>query len=153
MLNSCEFIGNLGADPETRLFQNGGKVCNLRLAVTEKWKDRDGNPQEATEWITVAIFNEGLVGVAERFLKKGSKIYVRGAWKTRKYQTQDGSDRYSTECVLRGFDSKLVMLDGASGSGGGNRDTSNRGDGSGDWNTGSQGGGSNYDNLDDDIPF
>ena len=136
MLNSCEFIGNLGADPEVRSFSNGGKVCNLRLAVTEKWKDRDGNPQEATEWVPVSIFNEGLVGVAERFLRKGSKVYVRGAFKTRKYQAQDGSDRYSTECVLRGFDSKLVMLDGPQG--------------------GQQGGNSappQGDPLDDDIPF
>src|SRR5690606_35642778 len=97
MLNSCEFIGNLGADPEVRSFQNGGKVCNLRLAVTEKYKDRDGNRQEHTDWIPVAIFNDGLVGVAEQYLRKGSKVYVRGAFKTRKYTAQDGSDRYSTE--------------------------------------------------------
>lgn len=142
MLNSCEFIGNLGADPETKSFQNGGKVCNLRLAVTEKWK-KDGQAQERTEWISVAIFNEGLVGVAERYLKKGSKVYIRGQWRTRKWADQAGNDRYSTECVLQGFDSKLVMLDGAQSGGG------NQGGSSG----ASQGGGSNYDDLDDEVPF
>lgn len=111
MLNSCEFIGNLGADPEIRSFQSGGRVCNLRLAVTEKWK-KDGEAQERTEWITIAIFTDGLVGVAERYLRKGSKLYVRGQWRTRKWQDQSGNDRYSTECVLQGPDAKLVMLDG-----------------------------------------
>lgn len=115
MLNSCEFIGNLGADPEIRSFQNGGKVANLRLAVTEKYKDRDGNRQEHTDWIPIAIFNEGLVGVAEQYLRKGAKVYIRGSFKTRKYSAQDGTDRYSTECVLRGFDAKLVMLDSPNG--------------------------------------
>lgn len=112
MLNSCEFIGNLGADPEIRSFQSGGRVANLRLAVTEKWK-KDGQQQERTEWISLAVFSDGLVGVVERFLRKGSKIYVRGQWRTRKWQDQSGADRYSTECVLQGPDAKLVMLDGA----------------------------------------
>lgn len=111
MLNQVEFIGHLGADPEIRSFQNGGKVANLRLAVTEKWK-KDGQPQERTEWIAVAIFGDGLVGVAERYLRKGSKVFVRGQWRTRKWQDQGGNDRYSTECVLQGPDAKLVMLDG-----------------------------------------
>ena len=114
MLNQCTFIGNLGADPEVRSFQNGGKVCNLRLAVTEKWKDKtSGERKERTEWIQVAIFNDGLVGVAERYLHKGSKVLVQGKMQTRKWQDKDGNDRYSTEIVLQGYDAKLVMLDGA----------------------------------------
>lgn len=111
MLNQIELIGNLGADPEIRSFQNGGKVVNLRLAVTEKWK-KDGQAQERTEWVPVAIFGDGLAGVAERYLRKGSKVFVRGQWRTRKWQDQSGADRYSTECVLQGPDAKLVMLDG-----------------------------------------
>lgn len=117
MLNSCAFIGNLGADPEIKTFQNGGKVCNLRLAVSERWKDKNGEKQERTEWVSVAIFNEGLAGVAERFLRKGSKVYIQGQLRTRKWQDQSGADRYSTEIVLQGFDAKLVMLDGAKGEG------------------------------------
>lgn len=143
MLNSCEFIGNLGADPEIRSFQSGGRVCNLRLAVTEKWK-KDGEAQERTEWITIAIFTDGLAGVAERYLRKGSKLYVRGQWRTRKWQDQSGNDRYSTECVLQGPDAKLVMLDGP-----GERKVS---DTTGD---GSRGHAQAFagDDLDDSIPF
>ena len=139
-LNQCEFIGNLGADPETRSFQNGGQVCNLRLACTETWK-KDGQKQERTEWITVAIFGEGLVNVASQYLRKGSKIYVRGQWRTRKWQDQSGNDRYSTECVLQGPDAKLIMLDGPSG---GRREPD-----------GSQGHSqtSTYNDPADDIPF
>lgn len=118
MLNQCQFIGNLGADPEVRTFQNGGKVCNLRLAVTEKWK-KDGETKERTEWVTVAIFSDGLVGVAERYLRKGSKVYISGKMQTRKWQDQTGADRYSTEIILQGFEAKLVMLDGPSGDRGG----------------------------------
>ncbi len=136
MLNQCNFIGNLGADPEVRSFNNGGKVCNLRLAVTEKWK-KDGQAQERTEWVTVAIFSEGLVGVAERFLRKGSKIFVSGKMQSRKWQDAQGADRYSTEIVLQGFDAKLVMLDGPTGGadrgggfdGGTQSSTSTRGNG------------------------
>lgn len=114
--NQCSFIGNLGADPEVRSFANGGRVCNLRLAVTEKWKNKDsGERQERTEWVQVAIFSDGLVSVCENYLKKGSKVFVQGKLATRKYQAQDGSDRYSTEIVLRGFDGTLTMLDGPSG--------------------------------------
>ncbi|MEZ5694214.1 MAG: single-stranded DNA-binding protein [Altererythrobacter sp.] len=171
-LNKVMLIGNLGADPEIRSFQNGGKVANLRIATSETWKDRNtGERQERTEWHTVAIFSEGLVGVVERYLKKGSKVYVEGQLQTRKWQDQSGNDRYSTEVVIRGMNGSLTMLDGASG-GGGNR-------GGGDWNQGGgsggsggyggggnqgggygggsggsgSGGGSNYDDLDDDIPF
>lgn len=166
-LNKVMLIGNLGADPEVRSFQNGGKVCNLRIATSETWKDRNtGERQEKTEWHTVAIFSEGLVNVAERFLRKGSKVYIEGQLQTRKWQDQSGNDRYSTEVVLRGFNGTLTMLDGASGAqgGGGNYGGGASGGGSGGgWNqggggsgagqSGGSGGGSNYDDLDDDIPF
>lgn len=112
MLNQCQFIGNLGADPEIRSTQAGKKIANLRIAVTEKWKDQSGEQKERTEWVTVVIFSEGLAGVAERFLRKGSKIYVSGKMTTRKWSDQSGNDRYSTEIVLQGFDAKLLMLDG-----------------------------------------
>ena len=173
-LNKVMLIGNLGADPEVRSFQNGGKVCNLRIATSEQWKDRNtGERQERTEWHTVAIFSEGLVNVAENYLKKGSKVYVEGQLQTRKWQDQNGQDRYSTEIVLRGYNGTLTMLDGAPGGGGGQRG----GGGGGGWNQGgggsggggggsswNQGGGSSsggsggggaggYDDLDDDIPF
>jgi len=175
-LNKVMLIGNLGADPEVRSFQNGGKVCNLRIATSEQWKDRNsGERQERTEWHTVAIFSEGLVSVAERYLRKGSKVYVEGQLQTRKWQDQSGNDRYSTEIVLRGFNGTLTMLDGPGGGSGGG---SQSGGGGSSWNQGggSQGGddwgrsgggssgggassggqksgGSNYDDLDDDIPF
>lgn len=118
-VNKVILVGNLGADPETRSFQNGGKVCNLRIATSESWKDRNtGERQERTEWHTVAIFSEGLVGIAERFLKKGSKIYIEGQLRTRKWQDQNGQDRYTTEVVLQGPGAVLTMLDGAPGGGG-----------------------------------
>ncbi|MEL7690942.1 single-stranded DNA-binding protein [Citromicrobium bathyomarinum] len=168
-LNKVMLIGNLGADPEIRSFQNGGKVANLRIATSEQWKDRNtGERQERTEWHTVAIFSEGLVNVVERFLKKGSKVYIEGKLQTRKWQDQNGQDRYSTEVVLRGFDGTLTMLDGPQGGGGGGGGgqrgggygggSSGGGSSGGDqggWNQGGggSGGGSNYDDLDDDIPF
>ncbi|WP_226661714.1 single-stranded DNA-binding protein [Alteriqipengyuania lutimaris] len=172
-LNKVMLIGNLGADPEIRSFQNGGKVANLRIATSETWKDRNtGERQERTEWHTVAIFSEGLVNVVERFLKKGSKVYIEGKLQTRKWQDQNGQDRYSTEVVLRGFDGTLTMLDGAQGggggggggfgggqrgggSGGGYGGGSGGGDQGGGWNQGGggSGGGANYDDLEDDIPF
>lgn len=182
-LNKVMLIGNLGADPEVRSFQNGGKVCNLRIATTESWKDRNsGEKQERTEWHTVAIFNEGLAGVAERFLKKGSKVYIEGQLQTRKWQDQNGNDRYSTEVVLRGPNSVMTMLDGAGGGGGGGgmggggarsggfgggsgggNYGGGAGAGGGGWDQGggasggmgggSTGGGGGYDDLDDDIPF
>ena len=170
-LNKVMLIGNLGADPEIRSFQNGGKVANLRIATSETWKDRNtGERQERTEWHTVAIFSEGLVNVVERFLKKGSKVYIEGKLQTRKWQDQNGQDRYSTEVVLRGFDGTLTMLDGpqgGSGGGGGGQRGGGYGGGGGSsggdqggWNQGGggssgggSGGGSNYDDLDDDIPF
>lgn len=112
MLNQCQFIGNLGRDPEIRQFGNGNKVCSFAIACTEKWKTQDGERKEHTEWVNVQIFSEGLIKVAESYLRKGSKVYVSGKMKTRKWQDQAGADRYSTEIVLQGFDAKLVMLDG-----------------------------------------
>ena len=163
-LNKVMLIGNLGQDPEVKSFQNGGKVCNLRIATSEQWKDKNtGERQERTEWHSVAIFSEGLVSVAERYLRKGSKVYVEGQLQTRKWQDQSGNDRYSTEVVLRGFNGTLTMLDGAPGGGGGRTGGDwNQGGGSsggsssggGGSNGGSSGGGSNFgDDLDDDIPF
>lgn len=178
-VNKVILVGNLGADPETRSFQNGGKVCNIRIATSESWKDRNtGEKQERTEWHTVAIFGEGLAGVAERFLKKGSKVYIEGQLRTRKWQDQSGADRYTTEVVLQGPGAVLTMLDGAPGGGGGGGGRSggwneggssgggSRGGSSGGWNQGGGGGSSGGfgggsapagggfgDDLDDDIPF
>lgn len=114
MFNQCQFIGNLGADPEIRSTQSGQKIANLRLAVTEKWTS-NGEKKEKTEWVTVVIFGDGLSGVAERFLRKGSKIFVSGKMATRKWQDQSGNDRYSTEIVLSGPQAVLTMLDGPHG--------------------------------------
>ncbi|AHD01019.1 single-stranded DNA-binding protein [Leisingera methylohalidivorans] len=135
-LNKVMLIGNLGRDPEVRSFQNGGKVCNLRIATSENWKDRNtGERRERTEWHSVAIFSEGLVRVAEQYLRKGSKVYIEGQLQTRKWQDQSGQDRYSTEIVLQGFGSTLTMLDGRGEGGGGG------GQGGGGYGGGSQGGG------------
>jgi len=165
-VNKVILIGNLGADPEVRSFQNGGKVCNLRIATSENWKDRNsGERQERTEWHSVAIFSEGLAGVAERFLRKGSKVYIEGQLRTRKWQDQSGNDRYSTEVVLQGPGAVLTMLDGAPGGGGGGQRSGGgdwgggqRSSGGGDWGGGggakSGGAGQSFaDDLDDDIPF
>jgi len=150
-VNKVILIGNLGADPEVRKFNNGGSVCNLRIATSENWKDRNtGERREKTEWHSVAIFSEGLVRVAEQYLRKGSKIYIEGQLETRKWQDQSGNDRYSTEVVLRGYNSSLVMLDSRSGGGSFDRD-SNR-DGGGMSERGGSSGGQSYE-LDDDIPF
>lgn len=117
-VNKVILIGNLGRDPEVRTFQNGGKVCNIRLATSETWKDREsGERREKTEWHSVAIFQEGLVRIAEQYLKKGSKVYIEGQLQTRKWQDQSGADKYSTEVVLQGFGGTLTMLDGPSGGG------------------------------------
>ena len=158
-VNKVILVGNLGADPEVRTFQNGGKVCNLRIATSENWKDKQsGEKRERTQWHTVAIFSEPLARTAEQYLKKGSKVYLEGQLETRKWQDQSGADRYSTEVVLRPYTSTMVMLDGRSGGGGGgNYGGDDRGD--------SYGGGSNYGggggnqpapaggDLDDEIPF
>jgi single-strand DNA-binding protein len=117
-LNKVQLIGNLGADPESRSFSNGGEVVNLRLATTENWKDSDGNKQERTEWHSVAIFNENLGRVAKSYLRKGSKVYIEGQLQTRKWTDKDGVEKYSTEIVLQGFNSVLTMLDGKTGQSG-----------------------------------
>ena len=169
-VNKVILVGNLGRDPESRSFQNGGKVVELRIATSESWKDRNsGERKEKTEWHTVKIFNEGLANVAERFLRKGSKVYIEGALTTRKWQDQQGNDRYSTEVTLQGFNSVLTMLDGpgggqggggasAGGYGGGSRGGSApSGGGSQNGNGGNRGGfgqgGGFADDLDDDVPF
>jgi single-strand DNA-binding protein len=142
MLNQCQFIGNLGADPETRSFQNGNKVVNLRLAVSETWTDKaSGERKERTEWVSVAIFSEGLAKVAEQYLRKGSKVFISGKLQTRKWQDQSGADRYSTEVVLQGFDARLVLL-GDKREGG---DDGRQG--------GAPAGGAGRSDMDDAIPF
>jgi single-strand DNA-binding protein len=170
-VNKVILIGNLGQDPEVKSFQNGGRIANLRLATSENWKDKQtGERKERTEWHTVVLQSDGLVGVAEKYLRKGSKVYIEGSLRTRKWQDQSGNDRYSTE-VSVGVGGVMTMLDGAPGAGGGGQ----RG-GGGDWGSGSsgagssgagssgggapgggsswnQGGGSAADDLDDDIPF
>ena len=168
-VNKVILIGNLGRDPEVRTFQNGGKVCNLRIATSETWKDKNtGERREKTEWHSVAIFSEGLVRVAEQYLRKGSKIYIEGKLQTRKWQDQSGQDRYSTEVALQGFDGTLVMLDGRGegGGGGGGGGGNDGGYGGGGDSYGGQGGGSQSDPQsgggssapsrgieDDEIPF
>ena len=166
-VNKVILIGNLGADPEVRAFQNGNKVCHLRIATSETWKDKaSGERKEKTEWHSVAIFQEGLVRIAEQYLKKGSKVYIEGQLQTRKWQDQSGVDKYSTEIVLQGFGGTLTMLDGKDGGGG---QAGGNGGGSGGYDSGPSGGG-NYQapagrgsgaggspnssrDLDDEIPF
>ena len=161
-VNKVIIIGNLGRDPEVRSFQNGGKVCNLRIATSETWKDRNtGERRERTEWHSVAVFSEGLVRVCEQYLRKGSKVYIEGKLQTRKWQDQSGQDRYSTEVVLQGFDGTLVMLDGRSeGGGGGGYGGGDQGgyggggyDQGGGFSGGSSGGSTPSRDLDDEIPF
>ncbi|EPX81034.1 single-stranded DNA-binding protein [Litoreibacter arenae] len=163
-VNKVILIGNLGRDPEVRTFQNGGKVCNLRIATSETWKDKNtGERREKTEWHSVAIFQEGLVRVAEQYLKKGSKVYIEGQLQTRKWQDQSGADRYSTEVVLQGYGGNLTMLDGPSGSGGGGGNYGNDpmgggydgGQSGGGYGGGSSGGGQSRpsSDIDDEIPF
>lgn len=119
-INKVIIVGNLGADPETRTFSNGGKVCNLRVATSESWKDRDsGEKKEKTEWHSVALHGP-VADVAEKYLRKGSKVYIEGKLTTRKWTDQQGNDRYSTEIVVQGFEGKLEMLD-SKPSGGGNQ--------------------------------
>ncbi|TCJ39712.1 single-stranded DNA-binding protein [Parafrankia sp. BMG5.11] len=173
-LNKVMLIGNLGADPEVKSFQNGGRIANLRIATSESWKDKNsGERKERTEWHTVVLQSDGLIGVAERYLRKGSKVYIEGSLRTRKWQDQSGNDRYSTEISVGGPGAVMTMLDGAQGGGGGGGQrggggggndwsggsSSSGGSSGGGWNQGgaaggaSLGGGSNYDDLDDDIPF
>lgn len=148
-VNKVILIGNLGADPEVRTFNNGGKVCNLRLATSETWKDRaTGEKRERTQWHAVSILNEGLVTLAQKYLRKGSKVYLEGQLETRKWQDQSGADRYTVEVVLRPFNGEMTLL-GVPGAGGGG--------GSGDPRPGpcADLSGQGYDRgqIDDEIPF
>ena len=164
-VNKVILIGNLGRDPEVRTFQNGGKVCNLRIATGETWKDKNtGERRERTEWHSVAIFSEPLARVAEQYLKKGSKVYLEGQLETRKWQDQNGQDKYSTEVVLRPYTSTLTMLDGrgdnqgGGGSYGGGDQGGGYGGGGYDSGSGNQGGGQSQGgggsrDMDDEIPF
>jgi single-strand DNA-binding protein len=153
-VNKVIIIGNLGADPEIRNFQNGGKVCNLRIATSETWKDKNsGEKREKTEWHTVAIFQEGLVRIAEQHLKKGSKVYIEGKLQTRKWQDQSGADKYSTEIVLQGFDGTLTMLDGASGDRGSSSDPNAPDAHGGYGGPARQAPASQGSAMDDEIPF
>jgi single-strand DNA-binding protein len=157
-VNKVILIGNLGRDPEVRSFQNGGKVCNLRLATSENWRDRNtGERREKTEWHSVAIFSEPLIKVAEQYLRKGSKVYIEGQLETRKWQDQSGQDRYSTEVVLRPYRSELTMLDGRDGGqgsgGGGYGDDRGGGGGYNDDRGGYGGGSGGGSDMDDEIPF
>jgi len=176
-VNKVILIGNLGADPEVKSFQNGGRIANLRIATSENWKDKQtGEKKERTEWHSVVLQSDGLVGVAERYLRKGSKIYIEGQLRTRKWQDQSGNDRYSTEVSVGGIGGVLTMLDGAPGGGGGGKSSGGSDDGwgggssssggasggfgggssqSGDSGGGKSGGGApSFDNdLDDEVPF
>lgn len=153
-VNKVILVGNLGRDPESRSFQNGGKVVELRIATSESWKDRQsGEKKEKTEWHTVKVFNEGLANVAERFLRKGSKVYIEGALTTRKWQDQSGADRYSTEITLQGFNSVLTMLDGPGQSGGERGSAGNSGGNQQRGQSGGVGGSFGGEDLDDSIPF
>ena len=158
-VNKVILIGNLGRDPEVRSFQNGGRVCNLRLATSETWKDKTtGERKEKTEWHAVAIFNDRLVDVAEKYLRKGSKVYIEGQLETRKWTDQQGQERYTTEVVLRQFRGELTMLDtrGGGASGGGTADEGGGYEGGGGAAAPAParaGGGRKAGNLDDDIPF
>jgi single-strand DNA-binding protein len=162
-LNKVMIIGNLGRDPEVRTFQNGSKVCNLRIATSETWKDKDsGERREKTEWHSVAIFQEGLVRVAEQYLKKGSTVYIEGKLQTRKWQDQSGADKYSTEIVLQGYDGVMTMIGGSGGGSGGGQSDQSGGYGGGESSGGGYGGQSQAekDNAkygppieDDEIPF
>ncbi|WP_164885754.1 single-stranded DNA-binding protein [Paenirhodobacter populi] len=161
-VNKVIIVGNLGRDPEVRSFPSGGKVCNLRIATSETWRDKQsGERKERTEWHSVAIYNENLVKIAEQYLRKGSKVYVEGQLETRKWQDQSGADRYTTEIALRPFRGELTLLDGRDGgsssggrsSGGYDDSAPSYGGGSDSYGGSQQGGGSRSGGMDDDIPF
>ncbi|MCC1481493.1 single-stranded DNA-binding protein [Roseibaca sp. Y0-43] len=160
-VNKVILVGNLGRDPEVRSFQNGGKVCNLRIATSEQWRDKaTGERKERTEWHTVAIFSEPLVRIAEQYLRKGSSVYIEGQLETRKWQDQSGADRYSTEVVLRPYKGELTLLGGRDGGGAGGGSMGGGGYDRGGPDYGdSRGGGSSYggpsgpSDMDDEIPF
>jgi len=166
-VNKVILIGNLGKDPEVRSMQNGGKVVNLSIATSETWRDKNsGERQEKTEWHRVVIFNEKLGEVAEKYLKKGAKVYVEGALQTRKWTDNSGVEKYSTEVVLQRFRGELTMLDGGrSGGGGGGGGGGGDDFGGDDYGAPSGGGGGGRSSggggggrkpagpIDDDIPF
>lgn len=153
-VNKVILVGNICRDVEVRSFQNGGKVANLRVATNESWKDKNtGERREKAEYHSVAIFQEGLVRIAEQYLKKGSKVYIEGALETRKWQDQSGQDKYSTEIVLKGFGGVLTMLDGKSNDGGGNSGGYDQGSGYDSGGNGGYGGGNGRSDLDSEIPF
>jgi len=147
-INKVILIGNLGRDPELRYTQSGQAVANFSLATTEKWRDKEGNSQEKTEWHRIVVFSEGLATITEKYLKKGSKVYIEGALQTRKWTGNDGVEKYTTEIVLQGFNSTLTMLDSNSEGGRfGQSDSSNGSDQSGGHGMGSD------SDLDSEIPF
>lgn len=159
-VNKVILVGNLGRDPEVRTFPDGGKLCNLRIATSERWRDRNtGEQRERTEWHNVVLRGDGLVRVAEQYLRKGSKVYVEGSLQTRKWQDQSGQDRYSTDVVVAGMGGTLTMLDGRGGdggaSGGGGGYGGDRGGGErGNDRNGDRGGyGGGPSDMDDEIPF
>ena len=164
-VNKVILVGNLGRDPEVRSMQNGGKVCNLSVATSERWKDRNtGEQQEKTEWHRVVIFDDRLVDVAEKFLQKGRKVYLEGEIQTRKWQDQSGQEKYTTEVVLRRFRGQLILLDSRGDSGGGYQGASDYGAPDNSMGGGAMGGGMETggageligpggDDLDDEIPF
>lgn len=148
--NRVTLIGRLGKDPEVRSFQNGGRVCNFSMATTESWKDKNsGEKRERTQWHNITVHSEGLIGVIERFVKKGSKILVEGTLENRKWQDRDGNDRWITEVVLRGFGGTILLLDSKNSNGGDNR---GGGDDRGQQSREYHGGGSNVE-PDTEIPF
>lgn len=145
--NQVTLVGNLGSDPEIKSFQNGGQIANLRIATSESWKDRQtGERKERTEWHNVVINGDGLIGVVERYVRKGSKVLVQGSLRTRKWQDQSGNDRYTTEVVVAGHDGKLTMLDGPQPGGGNTPPRNQNGQGT-DWTPPVD------DDLDDAPPF
>lgn len=155
-INKVILIGNLGRDPEIRTMQNGNKVANLRVATSERWRDRtSGEMQERTEWHSVVIFNEHLLSVAERFLKKGSKVYLEGQLQTRKWTDNQGQEKYSTEVLLNKFRGELQMLDSRGDGGGSSYDAAPASSSSSESNP--SGGDTEYAgadaDLDDEIPF
>jgi len=150
-VNSCTFVGNLGKDPECRDVSNGQKVANFSIACTEKWKSKDGEKQERTTWVPVVVWGP-LADVCQRYLHKGSKVYVSGKFSVRKFQDRDGNDRYATEIVLQGPQAQLVMLDGKPADGG--RAASNEGTTTTHYGAhGGQSSGGFADDLSDEIPF
>ena len=157
-VNKVILVGNLGADPEVRRTQDGRPIVNLRVATSDTWRDKaTGERKEKTEWQRVVIFNEGLAKVAEQYLKKGAKVYLEGALQTRKWQDNNGQDRYSTEVVLQGFNSQLTMLDRAGGGAGADFGGGSGGDFGSPGPTAARkpamAGAGRRDDMDDEIPF